>query len=363
MDERGFLTFKSPPDYEARADADRDNVYEATVTATDTDGNAGVLDVAITVKEINEPPDITGPAFINDYAENSTQAVATYTAIDPESDTSITWNLAGTDRGDFTLTNGVLSFSAIPNHEGALDSNRDNVYKVTVEASDSNNNTGRVNVDVVVTNVPEAPELTGPETIDDYQEGSASRVATYSATDPEGATITWSLLGADNGVLSLDSNGYLTFDEPPDFEARNNIYRVTVRASDGSIAAELGVTITVTNREEPGTVTLSAVQPQVETQLTATLADSDGVLSVTWQWYRASSPGKFGDRHHQRDSAFLHAGRRRRGQLPAGRRVLHRRPRLRQDCPGGDAKQSAGEAAGQPGSGIPVHRNRQQKCS
>ena len=294
MDERGFLTFKSPPDYEARADADRDNVYEATVTATDTDGNAGVLDVAITVKEINESPDITGPAFINDYAENSTQAVATYTAIDPESETSITWNLAGTDRGDFTLTNGVLSFSAVPDHEGALDSNRDNVCKVTVEASDSNNNTGRVNVDVVVTNVPEAPELTGPETIDDYQENSASRVATYSATDPEGGTITWSLLGADNGVLSLDSNGYLTFDEPPDFEARSNIYRVTVRASDGSIAAELGVTITVTNREEPGTVTLSAVQPQVETQLTATLADSDGVLSVTWQWYRASSPGSSG---------------------------------------------------------------------
>ena len=50
----------------------------------------------------------------------------------------------------------------------------------------------------------------------------------------------------------------------------------------------LDVTVTVTNMEETGTVTLSSVQPRIGVPITATLTDPDGDISdVTWKWARA----------------------------------------------------------------------------
>ena len=46
--------------------------------------------------------------------------------------------------------------------------------------------------------------------------------------------------------------------------------------------------MTVTNSEEAGEVTLSSIQPAVETMLTATVSDPDGgVTNVSWQWQSA----------------------------------------------------------------------------
>ena len=69
---------------------------------------------------------------------------------------------------------------------------------------------------------------------------------------------------------------------------------VTVRVSDGKDAGgnadsaiddTITVTITITNLDEPGTVTVTPDQPQVGTRLTATLSDPDGGISgLTWQW-------------------------------------------------------------------------------
>ena len=52
--------------------------------------------------------------------------------------------------------------------------------------------------------------------------------------------------------------------------------------------------IKVTNVEEPGTVMLSTLQPQVSVAITATLTDPDTIegddlTTVTWQWYRGNS--------------------------------------------------------------------------
>ena len=75
------------------------------------------------------------------------------------------------------------------------------------------------------------------------------------------------------------------------------MYAVTVEASDGgATTATEDVTIEVTNVDEPGTVTLSTLQPQVGVVITATLDDPDTETvntitnTITWQWYRGSSP-------------------------------------------------------------------------
>ena len=63
----------------------------------------------------------------------------------------------------------------------------------------------------------------------------------------------------------------------------NNMYQVTVQASDGGVdtTATEEVTIQVTNVEEPGTVTLSTLQPQVDVVIMATLDDPDATRRRT----------------------------------------------------------------------------------
>ena len=70
---------QSSPNYEAPNDANKDNVYEVTVRASD--GNLmSTLDVEVTVTDANESGAITGPTSI-DYPENSTTTVATYSTL------------------------------------------------------------------------------------------------------------------------------------------------------------------------------------------------------------------------------------------------------------------------------------------
>ena len=84
----------------------------------------------------------------------------------------------------------------------------------------------------------------------------------------------------------------LAFKSAPDFENpgdsnRNNIYEVTVEASDGTNTAMRDVTVKVTDAEEEGKVTLSTQQPRIGVPITATLADPDGsIANVMWVWER-----------------------------------------------------------------------------
>ncbi len=93
-------------------------------------------------------------------------------------------------------------------------------------------------------------------TTTDHVENATSTVATYAASGAaEGSTITWSLTGDDSDDFSISSSGALTFSSAPDHENAsdsdtNNVYEVTVIASDGTNTATLDVTVTVTDQDE-----------------------------------------------------------------------------------------------------------------
>ena len=69
------------------------------------------------------------------------------------------------------------------------------------------------------------------------------------------------------------------------------MYSVTVQATDETNKVGMKmVTVEVTNVDEMGTVTLSALRPQSATAFTASLTDPDGgITGTTWQWAKASS--------------------------------------------------------------------------
>ena len=301
----GILSFASSPDYESPADSGGDNVYEVTVSAKDAVLNSTAVEITVTVEDVDEPPLITGVSTIDDYDENGAGDVATYTAIDPEGDGNITWSLAGPDRGDFDITGGVLTFRNVPDYEHAADSGGNNHYEVTVQATDANNKRGELHIDVIVKNVDEPPVIAGPDTVDDYPENSAAsrQVGRYAASDPEGATVTLSLTGTDSDDFTFASNGVLAFKESPDYEEQTR-YIITVRAEAGAHTLDKAVTVNIQNVEEPGAVTLSTVQPQEGTGLTATLDDDDGPTGTTWQWYRTSSRGSTGTAITNANSRF-----------------------------------------------------------
>ena len=131
-----------------------------------------------------------------------------------------------------------------------------------------------------------------------YPENGTDPVATYTAVDPEGAGIVWSLSGADASLFSIEG-GVLAFVKSPNFEApgdvnTDNIYEIMVEATDGTghVGRET-VEVEVTNVDEDGTVELSALQPAPGVMFTATLTDLDGPADLTgraeWQWSRSQS--------------------------------------------------------------------------
>ena len=112
-----------------------------------------------------------------------------------------------------------------------------------------------------------------------------------TATDGDDDPLTYSLENAGTSHFTIvRSTGQLQTGSALNFEAQS-VYTVKVIATDPSGAKDsITVTINVTDVDEPGTVSLSWKQPQVDTVLTATLTDPDGDISgVTWQWAKSSS--------------------------------------------------------------------------
>ena len=110
--------------------------------------------------------------------------------------------------------------------------------------------------------------------------------APITATDPDSDTLTYSLENAGVSHFGIDSaTGQLLVGSPLDHEMTDS-YPVKVIATDPSGAKDtIDMTITVNDVDEPGTVSLSWKQPQVDAELDAALADPDGDVSgLTWQW-------------------------------------------------------------------------------
>ncbi len=306
----GVLSFASRPNYEMPADADTDttdsvddamdNDYAIIVKARDTASNTRDFPVIVTVTNVDETPEVTGPANMPNFPETPYDSmvtpndVATFSARDEEMQV-ITWTLAGVDAGDFTITKnavtgvGVVTFNSPPNYEMLLDSGSDGTYEFTVEATDTaspSTNTGTWDYAVTVTDINETPELTGTITTTvTYDENTTIDVAGYTARDEEGG-VTWSLTGTDSGDFAIDSGGTVSFVVTPNFEDpddsnNDNVYTFTVVATDvvsgpTRLTDSEDVTVTVADVEEPGVISVSNLNPAVGETVTFMLTDPDG---------------------------------------------------------------------------------------
>ena len=260
----GALTFLAPPDYEAPADADSDNVYEVTVQVSDgalTDTQA----ISVSVQPLNDNnPVITsdgGGATASVNVNENDTAVTTVTATDTDLPAqTLTYAIAGgADAAFFAIDSntGALTFLAAPDYEAPADADSDNVYEVTVQVTDgalTDTQAISVSVQPVNDNNPVITSDGGGATANVNVNENTTAVTTVTATDADlpAQTLTYSIAGgADAAFFAIDSNtGALTFLAPPDYEApadanSDNVYEVTVQVSDGALTDTQAISVTV----------------------------------------------------------------------------------------------------------------------
>ena len=157
--------------------------------ATADEANSDVITVTIMVTDVNEAPVVTGDAAVSfEETADIGELGDNYMADDPETDDPPTLALTGADRGKFNFENDELRFKAAPDYEKPGDADKDNVYEVTVEATDGVGNTGTKNVKVTVTNMEEE----GTVTMSQLQPRVGVAI-TASVTDLDGdvSNVTW----------------------------------------------------------------------------------------------------------------------------------------------------------------------------
>ena len=202
------------------------------------------------------------------------------------------------NQDSITVTIEVLELDEKPAIGGA--SPIEHVEGTTVLDTNLSNN----NLDAITNNV-------------DPDETPTPNAAVYTAFDPEGGTVTWTLDGADkdlfklrpgpdpcpttptppDGVTAVCRTLAFKDDIKPDFEKpmdanKDNVYEVTVQASDDANMGTKAVTVKVTNRQEDGKVKVDPAQPRIGIPVTAALTDSDIVsYGPMWQWSNGMPTG------------------------------------------------------------------------
>ncbi len=106
----------------------------------------------------------------------------------------------------------------------------------------------------------QAPAIFGEHMVA-YAENGTDPVGKYTASDQDGDSITWSLLGYDREKFAISEEGLLSFRRPPDYEKpegrEGNTYWVTLRAEDDGDPRGYdvhNVRVTVTQVNELGEV-------------------------------------------------------------------------------------------------------------
>ena len=244
--------------------------------------------------EVNSPPrflERSPERSVNENAAADAPVGDPVAAEDEDGDT-LTYSMSGADADSFGINEDTGQISVADGT--ALDYETQTSYSVSVEATDPSGESDSVDVVIMVNDVDEPPSFTVDDTALEYAENGTASITMFNATDPEGGDVGWALSGDDSDLFSIDG-GALSFNDSPDFESAadeniDNVYNLTIGASDaeGNLT-EVDVTVTVTNVDEAGTVTLSSLEPEEGVRITASLADPDGRASnVRWQWARSA---------------------------------------------------------------------------
>ena len=200
---------------------------------------------------------LSAPVFTSatttNVAENTT-AVLTVTATDADLPAqSVTFSIiGGADQTKFSITSGgVLTFASAPNFENPTDTGTNNVYNVTVQASDGNGGTTSQEITINITDVNESNPVLDDVAFDVAENSSnGTAVGTLAATDADATkTFSYSITAGNSlGIFQINSTtGAITVANNANLnrEAVTSV-ALTVQVSDGGPGTARTDTATVT---------------------------------------------------------------------------------------------------------------------
>ncbi len=249
--------------------------YSVTARVADGNGGSAVIVVAITVTDVPEPPNFDADTAARSLAELSPAGAALgepFTATDPEGD-ALTYSLEGADAASFRInatTGQLYTVDGVDYDYEAQPS-----YSVIVRADDGNGGSDVIAVDITLTDVPEPPSFdadTAARSLAEFSPAGTAVGEPFTAADPDGDTLTYSLEGADAASFRIDSaTGQLYTVDGVDYDYTvKSTYAVVVRADDGNGgSATIAVAITLSSQRE------------VPHDLTA--EGKDGAVLLTWE--------------------------------------------------------------------------------
>jgi|GEM_PF-2250220 len=109
---------------------------------------------------IDDPVDIDDqtPIFITEGNISIRENNVIVTTIEAEDNATVSYNMSGDDSAHFILDSrlGKLKFKTAPNFEAPIDLDQNNIYEITITASDTSNNTSNLNMNITVVDIDES---------------------------------------------------------------------------------------------------------------------------------------------------------------------------------------------------------------
>jgi len=274
----GQVSFVTAPDFESPTDLNSDNTIDFTVVASDG-SLSSQADFSVAITNVNDAPSFGSTTEFS--IGESTTIVGTISVTDQDSSaSSISFSLAtgdaAVDDGLLAINSstGVVSFLSAPNFESPSDQGADNTYNFTVIASDGSASSS-IAMSVAVSNVNESP-LFSVSSSQTYVENSGVSISVAANDQDASASVSYSLSGLDASKFSISSSGSLSFASAPDYEnpsdnGLNNVFNVSVTASDGSSSSSVSLVISLSDDttdnfgiQLPANVALAELQKENE---------------------------------------------------------------------------------------------------
>ena len=241
----GRFRFITAPDFENKLDADNNNIYTFTVTATSNIGHTvtDTIEVTVTDDPNDNPPleSIAYEQFENEIAIHELDQ----TSDDNRTFTSFQFEGGSIDQFDFDTTTGKFFLKNAPDFENPTDggANPDNVYSFTVSSLVGSEVVTTRDIDLTVKDV-----LEFNETSFEQRENRVDPIIV--SVNPGFGEFTYQLNGGDDSdAVTLNADGSLTLNDAPDFETQ----------ADADLNGEYSISVVATSIDNPAVFVTSDI--------------------------------------------------------------------------------------------------------
>lgn len=203
--------------------------------------------ITVNVADVNEAPEVNDQQFTTAEDIASTADIGSVAADDEDANTTLTYSITTNSGSLFQIDNaGVLRVA----NGQELDFETAQSHTLTVDVSDGTLTT-TATITVNVTDANDAPDVDAQTftVVEDVSDNTT--IGTVVATDQDGDDISFSILVDADNLFEINSQGEISLitDKSLDFETSMS-HTISVEVSDGELATEAQITISVTNVNE-----------------------------------------------------------------------------------------------------------------